>query len=139
MSFETYSFKNLDVIWGIIEFEEFADGDDIVTIVAETPQWNKTIGGKGDTVRAQTSDNSCTITVKLLGTSKTNKLLYELYNLDRTTQIGVGPFIASNKETGKKSIVKNAWIQKLPDESQGQNVPILTWTLDGDFLTTVVA
>lgn len=138
MSFNTYSFKAVDVIWGIIEFEEFADGDDIVTIVTETPQWNKTVGGKGDAVRSQTSDNSCTVTVKLLETSKTNKLLYIAFNSDRETQIGIGTMIVINKDTGKKSIINNAWIQKLPDESQGQAVPVLTWTLDGDFLTTVV-
>lgn len=138
MAFKNYSFKNVNIIWGIIEFEEFADGNDIVTITVETPQWNKTVGGKGDVARSQTSDNTCVVNVKLLQTSKTNKLLYTQYLLDRETQLGVYPFWITNKETGKKHIINNAWIQKEPDTSEGQEVPVLTWTFDGDLLTTVI-
>jgi hypothetical protein len=138
MSFENYSFRNVNVIFGIIEFEEFADGDDIVSIDPAGPQWNKTVGGKGDVVRSQTSDNTGTCSIKLLQTSKTNKLLYAQYLTDRETQIGVAPLWVSNKETGKKHIMNNAWIQGEPVDTEGQTVPITTWIFEYDLLTTVI-
>ena len=136
MSFNNYSFKNVNGIWGTIEFEELADGDDIIVVTPTGPQWNKTIGGKGDVVRSQTSDNSCTVEVKFLNTSKTLKLLYAQYIIDRETQVGVFPLWITNKETGKKQIINNAWLQGEPPSSEGQSVPIITVTFDGDFLTT---
>ena len=138
MSFDTYSFKNVNAIWGIIEFEEMADGDDIIVVTPTGPQWNKTVGGKGDVVRSQTSDNSCTIEVKFLNTSKTLKQLYAQYLIDRETQVGVFPLWITNKNTGKKQIINNAWLMGEPPSSEGQNVPIITVTFEGDFLTTII-
>lgn len=137
MSFNNYSFKNVNVIWGIYEFEEMADGDDVVVVTPTGPQWNKTVGAKGDVVRSQTADNSCTIAVKFLNTSKTLKMLHAQYLIDRDTQIGVHPFIITNKETGKKQIINNAWLQGEPPSQEGQSVPIITVTFEGDFLTTI--
>lgn len=137
MSFNNYSFKDVDIIWGIIEFEEMADGDDVVSVTSTGPQWNKVVGAKGDVVRSQSSDNSCTVAVKFLNTSKTLKLLQAAYLLDRESQIGVYPLWINNKKTGKKQVINNAWIQGEPPSQEGQNAPTITVTFEGDFLTTI--
>jgi hypothetical protein len=137
MSFSTYSFENVDVIWGITEFEEFADGDDIVTIDPTGPQWNMVVGGKGDVVRSQTNDSTGTCSIKLLQTSRTNKFLYAQYLADRETQVGVAPMWISDKETEKKHIMNNVWAQGESSNSKGQNVPVTTWVFAYDSITTV--
>ena len=136
--FKNFSFKNVNVIWGIIEIEGYSEGDDAVSIVSDKDQFTKKIGVKGDVARSQTADNSCTITVKLLQTSVSNKLLMAAYNADRETGAGTAPLVVNDKETGETYVVNNAWITKLPDITRGENVNDMTWTLQGDFLTGVI-
>ena len=136
--FKNFSFKNVNVIWGIIEIEGYSEGDDVVSIVSDKDQFTKKIGVKGDVARSQTADNSCTITVKLLQTSVSNKLLMAAYNADRETGAGTAPLVVNDKETGETYVVNNAWITKLPDITRGENVNDMTWTLHGDFLTGVI-
>lgn len=138
MSVSTYSFKDVNVIWGIYEFDEFDTGDDVVVVTPIGAQWNKTVGAKGHVVRSQTADNSCTIAVKFQVTSKTLKILYAQYNIDRESGIGVYPMWITNKTTGKKQMINNVWIQGEPASQEGVNAPVITVNFDGDFLTTIM-
>jgi len=136
--FKNFSFKNLNVIYGIDEIEGFADGDDVVTIELDNDQFAKIVGAKGDVTRTQTTDNSCTITIKLLQTSKSNAVLMALYNTDRETGAGVLPLIINDKETGESHVVNNAWIMKAPNIVRGGNPNTMDWIFQGDFLTSVI-
>lgn len=136
--FNNQSFKDVDVIYGIDDLEGFGEGDDVVVITSESEQFAKIVGAKGDVARSQTSDNSCLIKVKLLETSKSNKILMDSYNLDRETGSNTKPLIVINKETGKLSKVNNAWIVGYPEETLGQGVNMLEWTFAGDFLTKII-
>ncbi|RKZ94062.1 MAG: hypothetical protein DRQ46_10540, partial [Gammaproteobacteria bacterium] len=89
MAFNNQSFKHVDVIYGVEDLEGFGEGDDVVTITPNTEQFTQVVGAKGDVARSQTSDNSCLVKVKLLETSKSNKVLMALYNLDRETGANV--------------------------------------------------
>ena len=136
--FKTFSFTNVNVIFGILELQGFADGDDVVNIEYEADQFNDLAGAKGDVVRSQTNDNRCTITVKLLQNSGSNKELTALYNADRETGIGVNPLVVEDKETGEVYVVNNAWIKKYPTIIRGQNINIMEWIFRGDFLTPAI-
>lgn len=136
--FKNFSFKNLNVIFGINEIEGFAEGDDVVSIEYDADQFTKLVGAKGDVTRTQTSDNSCTITIKLLQTSKSNKDLMTQFNIDRETGSGVLPLIINDKETGESHVVNNAWIMKSPSIIRGPNPNTMDWVLQGDFLTSVI-
>ncbi len=137
--FKNYSFQNVNCIWGIILFEQYAEGDDVVNLTYDADLNVKVAGAKGDVLRVQTSDSSCTVVVKLLQTSSTNKLLTAQYLIDRETGLGVFPFVIENKEAGEKFIINNAWIQKFPSQVRGQGPNATEWTLQGDFCTPIFA
>ncbi len=137
--FKTFSFSNVNVIFGILELQGYGDGDDVVNIEFEDNQFNDLAGAKGDVVRSQSNDNRCTVTVKLLQTSISNKELTAIYNTDRDAGAGVFPMTIEDKETGEVFTINNAWIQKYPNVVRGQNVNIMEWMFRGDFLTPVMA
>jgi len=136
--FKNFSFKNINVIFGIQEIEGFAEGDDVVSIEYDADQFVKVVGAKGDVTRTQTADSSSTMTIKLLQTSKSNAILMAQFNIDRETGSGVLPFIVNDKETGESHIVNNAWIMKPPPIVRGANPNTMDWVLQGDFLTSVI-
>ena len=136
--FKTFSFTNVNVIFGILELQGFADGDDVVTIEYEADQFNDLAGAKGDVVRSQTNDNRCTVTVKLLQNSGSNKELTAFYNADRELGTGVNILAVEDKETGEVYVVNNAWIKKYPTIIRGQNINIMEWVFRGDFLTPAI-
>ena len=133
--FDNYTFSNVNVIFGILELLGFADGDDVVSVDFDTEQFVKLVGAKGDVVRSQTNDNSCTVVVKLLQTSQSNKDLTIVYNADRETGAGAAPMIVNDKETGETYTINNAWIQKFAKVTRGQGPNIMEWTFQGDFMT----
>ena len=138
-NFGNYSFTNVNVIFGILEVQGFAEGDDVVNINFDTEQFTDVAGAKGDVTRTQTNDNRATVTVKLLQTSASYKELMALYNLDRETGANVLPLVVINKETGETFVGNNAWIQKSPDVVRGQNANAVEFTFRVDFGTFVIA
>jgi len=134
-----YSFTNVNVIYGILELQGFAEGDDVVNITFDTEQFTDTAGAKGDVTRTQTNDNRATVVVKLLQTSDSYKDLMNLYNADRETAAGVVPLTVINKETGETFVGNNAWIQKNPDIVRGQNANAVEFTFRVDFGTFIIA
>lgn len=136
--FNNFSFKNVNVIFGILELTGFADGDDVVNIDYEADQFVDMAGAKGDVVRSQTNDNRCTVTVKLLQNALTNKELTAIYNADRKLGTGVQPMVIEDKETGETYVINNAWISKFPTVTRGQGVNAMEWVFRGDFLTPAI-
>ena len=138
MAFGNYSFTNVNVIFGILEISGFAEGDDVVNISFETEQFKDVAGAKGDVARVQTNDNRATITVKLLQTSSSYKVLMDLFNLDRETGANVLPLTVTNKETGETFVGNNTWINKAPDIVRGQNANVVEFKFRTDFGTMVI-
>jgi len=137
-SFKTFSFRDCDVIFGIIEFQEFDEGSDSVSMSMAKEQWKKKVGAKGDVVRIQTNDNSAELRVNLLQTSRTNKDLFIQYNLDKETGGGVAPFVIRNRETGETYIANNAWIKQAPDVNRGNDDSTMAWVFDADSVTHLI-
>lgn len=137
-AFNNYSFKNVNVIYGIYELEGFNDGDDVVSIIQNVEQFTTHVGAKGDVTRAQSADNSCTITIKFQQTSKSNAVLNGIYVADRETGASYYPMTIQDKETGETYVINNVWIQKFPDIIRGQGVNSMDWVFQGDFFTPVI-
>jgi len=136
--FKSYSFSNVNVIFGVLELQEFAEGDDVVTATPDKEQFSDMAGAKGDVTRSQTNDNRATIVIKLLQTSSSNKDLTLLYTADRATGAGVFPLVIQDKEAGETFICKNAWVQKYPDVKRGQAPNVMEWTFRTDSFTPVI-
>jgi len=136
--FKNYSFSNVNVIFGILELEGFAEGDDVVTVIMDNNLYSDMAGAKGDVLRSKTNDNRCTITVNLLQTSQSNVDLSTVYNADRELGTGVYPMVIEDKETKETYVINNAWIQKFPDVTRGQNPNAMSWIFRGDFMTPAI-
>jgi len=139
MAFDIYTFKDVNVIFGTLELEGFADGDDVVNAVPTTEQFTTMAGARGDVVRTQTNDNRFTTTIKLLQTSASNKALAAIYNVDKLSGIGVAPLTIQNKETGELLFGANSWIQKVPDFTRGQNPNPVSWIFDTASMIYLIA
>lgn len=135
MAFRNFSFTNVNVIYGILELQEFGTGDDVVNIELDEDLFSKSVGAKGDVVRTQTNDNSCTITIRLHQTSSSNADLTVAYLADRNTGANVQPMIINDKEGGETYIINNAWISRFPTVTRGQNPNNMEWVFQGDFFT----
>lgn len=139
--FGSYSFKNVNAIFGITEITGWADGDDCLIVTPSQDRFSKVVGAKGDVIRSASNDFSVEITIKLLQTSDTNRALNATRILDEETGTGIAPFIYTNTATGESYFVKNAWISKMPTVTRGRNQNVMEWTLHGDnsvFLSEVV-
>ena len=130
--FGSYSFKNVNAIFGINEIEGWADGDDCLTVEESADRWTKTTGAKGEVIRSQSNDKSVVITIKLLQSSATNAILNGIKILDDETGTGVLPFIYTDTTAGESYIVKNAWISKTPTVTRGRAQNDMEWILHGD-------
>jgi hypothetical protein len=133
--FKNFSFKNVSAIFGPILFEGFAEGDDVIVIESTQDQFSMVVGAQGDVIRTQTSDNSCTCTIKLLQTSNTNEELTVKYIADRRTGLITEPLLITDRESGEVYSINNAWIKRFPTVTRGQNPNSMDWIFDGDFLT----
>lgn len=136
--FVTYSFKNFNFIFGVIEVNGYGEGDDVCSVEMEADQWNDMSGAKGDVVRTQSNDNRGTFTLKVLQTSKVNTLLMAAYNLDKETQVGVHPLSMQDKEVDETFFANNAWINKAPSIVRGQNPNVMVWTFRGDYINHII-
>lgn len=133
--FKNFSFKNLNVTFGTIIFEGFAEGDDVVVLEYNQDQFSIVTGAKGDVIRTQTSDNSCLATIKLLQTSNTNEELTVKYIADRRTGLITESMLITDLELGEVYSINNAWIRRFPTVTRGQNPNSMDWVFEGDFLT----
>lgn len=138
MAFKNFSFSNVNVIFGILELQEFGEGDDVVSIVFDEDAFQKLVGAKGDIVRTQTNDSSGTVTIKLLQTSASNAELTTLFLADRASGAGVQPMFITDKESGETYTMNNAWISKYPDVTRGQSPNTMDWVFQFDYMTPVV-
>ena len=136
--FKNFTFKNVNVIAGVLELEGFGEGDDVLTIETDADQFTKIVGAKGDVTRVQSSDNSVTITIKLLQTSNSNKELNTLFLADKQTGAAVFPMIITDLESGEVYSIPNAWIMKQPTITRGQGVNTVDWIFQGDNLVVVL-
>lgn len=136
--FKTYSFKNVNVIFGVEEVQGFADGDDAVKIESNSDAFQLLVGAKGDSTRSQSNDDSVTVTIKLLQTSSSAVVLQNLFVADRETGVGALPMIITDKETNESYTIPFAWINKQPVITRGQNQNSWEFIFSGNRLIPVV-
>ena len=138
-NFNNFTFKNVNVIFGVLELQGFGEGDDVIVIETDADQFTKIVGAKGDVTRVQSSDESVTVTIKLLQTSNSNAALNTLYLADKETGAGALPMIITDLESGEVYSIPNAWVMKQPTITRGQGVNTTDWIFQGDRLIPVIA
>lgn len=135
---KTYSFKNVNVIFGVHELTGYSDGDDVVTIEPSSDGFTKIVGAKGEVTRSSVNDESVSVKIKLQQTSKSVPVLQNLYLADKASGAGVLPMLITDIESGESFTIKNAWIRKQPSIVRGQNQNPYEVEFDGDVLIPII-
>jgi len=129
---KTYSFKNLNAVFGTHEITGFAEGDDAITVEANSESFKTYVGAKGEVTRAMINDESVTIKVKLQQTSKSVAFLQNLHLLDRSTGTVVLPFQIDDFEAGESIKIPKAFISKQPTIVRGAGQNDIEFEFTGD-------
>lgn len=95
-------------------------------------------GADGETARVITSDDSGSVTIRLLQTSLSNDVLSALYLADITSHSGLFPLTVKDDNGNTKIFSDAAWVKKLPTTSFGNELEDREWVIDCASLTVFV-
>lgn len=107
----------------------FADGDDVLMIERSSDIGEMIVGALGDSEFAQSSDRSARITLKLLQTSATHRLLTQRLKRQESGRIPKGfTFTFKDRINGEGGQAK-AFIMTAPSIQKGKNSTVREWVL----------
>jgi len=127
----TYDPKKVILTLGGTPINGFTDGS-FVQVEGNLETWIKKVGADGEVNRALTNDNTHTITITLLQTSKSNLYLKTVYKKDRATGQGMLPFtfvdLSVDEEEGER-FWPEAWISLDPPIGRARDTTDVVWTI----------
>lgn len=107
----------------------FADGDDALMVERNVGVGEGLVGMQGDSIWSQSNDMSAKITIKLLQTSPTHKLLSEQLRKQRNgTPRGV-PFAFVDRINNEGGSAAQCFIMTEPGVQKGKNATTREWVL----------
>ena len=126
-----FSFSNLVTLINGVELSNFAEGDDVITIMRRNDSASDSVGADGKMMVSISSDKSGELTFKLQQTSPSNKFLTGLIALQEN---GADTFIPVNvlvQDTFRKDLATGTvgYIKKLPDVQRGHVAGVQEWTI----------
>jgi hypothetical protein len=80
----TYNPCEVDIIYGPLLLDGFAEGE-FITVDQDEDTFSRVVGSNGEACDSLNANDSTTVTVKLMGTSKSNPRLSALHTLDIQT------------------------------------------------------
>jgi hypothetical protein len=134
MAVKTYDPKRLMITFAGAAIEGFADGT-FLTVERRNPSFNLMVGADGEGARARSNDNSGTITLSLIQTSKSNTLLSAFSALDEASGNGVAPFFVKDLNSDTLLVAATAWVSKPANAEFGKEISNREWTLETDNIT----
>lgn len=93
-----------------------------------------TMGADGTAARSMNANQSGIITITLLHTSPSNRILDAAANLDRLSRTGLGTFLAKSLTGVEQINANNCWVKKKPKIEFGKTVKERVWVLETDSL-----
>ena len=126
-----FSFSNLVTLINGVELSNFAEGDDVITIMRRNDSASDSVGADGKMMVSISSDKSGELTFKLQQTSPSNKFLMGLIALQEN---GADTFIPVNvlvQDTFRKDLATGTvgYIKKFPDVQRGHVAGVQEWTI----------
>ena len=140
-SLPVYSAREVIVNWGF-PFDGFS-GDNIVKLTYNSDLTTETVSADGKLATSVTPDRTGTITVELMSTSETNRLLSGLLAYQNrqsdTSAILKTDLLVSDPSGTVLCIARQAYLKKAPEIGLGVEVGTYEWTFCTEhleFLTT---
>lgn len=129
-AFFTYDADMVTCILGTIPMEGFAE-DGMITIEYGSEVFTDVTGVDGQTTRSKTLNDTATVTIKLMQSSKTNDLLSALLNADRRAPNGAGvvPLYIRDRNGRSLHTAAYAWISEWPSVNYERGATSREWTI----------
>ncbi len=127
-----YNFKDVSVSYGGVLIDGFADGDSVV-IDYNREMSTEAVGADGEGAVSKLNDDSGTITLRLLQTSKSNDFLNG-HALAKTN----APLFIRDNNGASLYVAENAWIKSRPSSVFGTEVSEREWILATTKLTGTI-
>ena len=131
-SLPTYSAREVQAAWGGIILEGFS-ADNIATLMYNTDLTTESIGCDGLLATSVTPDRSGTVTIELMQTSKSTRMLGSVLffqnNLADTADILKADFAISDPSGSVLCIARNAYLKTAPEVALGIETATHEWVL----------
>ena len=126
-----FSFSNLVTLINGVELSNFAEGDDVITIMRRNDSASDSVGADGKMMVSISTDKSGEMTFKLQQTSPSNKYMMGLVALQEN---GADTFIPVNvmvQDTFRKDLATGTvgYIKKIPEMQRGNVAGVQEWTI----------
>lgn len=129
MSVRTYDAKDVSIILGGVPITGYADGT-FVSVERDEDAFTKVVGADGDTSRARSNHNGGMVTITLMQTSPSNKVLEDLATLDELTNAGIVPIMVKDNSGLSLYSSDTAWIKKRATSNFGKEIDNREWIVD---------
>jgi hypothetical protein len=136
--FKTYDATDVHIVFGEIILGGYGDGT-FVTVTPQAQGFESYAGSDGTVARSAVNDPRKTVTVQLVQTSETHKLLQAHKNFDALTKKGVVPWFMTSKSDGYKGAGLRSWIQGDPEKTYARGVEVWEWTFEIEKMVEVFA
>lgn len=126
-----YSFKNVSATIDRREIIAPWDGDDAIVVAQGTDAGTGLVGADGSSIFSVSTDASATITIRLMHTSPTHRLLHERWKAQKARGGATRPFSFAMKDrvSGEGGAASNCFIQGAPSDQKGKNAAVREWVL----------
>jgi len=113
------------------EVTGFADGDDVVMMVRRNDGVTDKMGADGKMAMAISADRSGEITLKLLQTSRSNKVLNAIYQLQDAGPTTFCPIQVLVQDTSRQDMGAGqfGYLKKISDVSRGAGINTQEWVI----------
>lgn len=125
----TYDPKKVTVSFGTHQITGFSE-DDFLSLEPSGEGVQKVTGVDGEVGRSLDPNETFHITIHLASTSKSNKHLSEVYNLDKKTGRGMYDFMIKDLSGSTLFHAEQAWIINFPSADMGKTISTYDWEFD---------
>lgn len=125
---KTYNPKEVIVTLGVHIVTGYAD-DSFVTIDPNGDGITKKVGCDGEIVRSISPDNTYTVKISLLQSSKTNSFLQKRFNKDQKDGNGMFPILVHDLKGGLLFSSEAAWVAKVASRGFGKEANNREWEI----------
>ncbi|KAA0970809.1 DUF3277 family protein [Aureimonas fodinaquatilis] len=108
----------------------FWEGDDALVVTRRDDIGTEVVGADASFLFSQNMSRAATITLRLMHTSPTHRMLLQKEKRQRALAGGRGfPFDFKDKSSGEGGSTPQAYIKTGPDNSKGRNAAVRVWVL----------
>lgn len=126
---KTYNPKRYVISFGGHTLTGFADGT-FVSVQKAADDFTKVVGADGEVARSASADESATVTLTLLQTSRSNDVLSAFRREDKLTNLGKKPLLIKDLNGTTVASAAEAWIARGPNIENAKEISPRVWVID---------